>query len=90
MIAPPPDDAADLFEAVEDLAVEQLSFAAPGRPSAHHIPSATDTASAPRCRYDGRLQPLSEADPKEPALIKTMRSEGYILTADVILNGAPW
>jgi hypothetical protein len=29
MIAPPPD-AADLFEAVEDLAVEQLSFAAPG------------------------------------------------------------
>ena len=40
--------------------------------------------------YISRLRRRLEADPKEPALIKTMRSEGYILTADVTLNGAPW
>ena len=40
--------------------------------------------------YISRLRHRLEADPKEPALIKTMRSEGYIFTADVILNGAPW
>jgi two-component system OmpR family response regulator len=40
--------------------------------------------------YISRLRRRLEADPKEPALIKTMRSEGYILTADVTVNGAPW
>ena len=40
--------------------------------------------------YISRLRHRLEADPKEPALIKTMRSEGYIFTADVTLNGAPW
>src|SRR6202012_3415828 len=40
--------------------------------------------------YIGRLRRRFGADPKEPALIKTMRSEGYILTADVTVNGAPW
>ena len=37
-----------------------------------------------------RIRRKIEADPKEPALIKTVRSEGYILTANVTLNGAPW
>ena len=37
-----------------------------------------------------RLRHRLEADPKEPALIKTVRSEGYVLTANVTLNGAPW
>lgn len=40
--------------------------------------------------YISWLRHRLEADPKEPALIKTMRSEGYIFTADVTLNGAPW
>ena len=40
--------------------------------------------------YVSRLRHRLEADPKEPALIKTVRSEGYIFTADVTLNGAPW
>ena len=40
--------------------------------------------------YVSRLRHRLNDDPKEPALIKTVRSEGYILTADVILNGAPW
>ena len=40
--------------------------------------------------YISRLRHRLEADPREPALIKTMRSEGYIFTADVTLNGAPW
>jgi two-component system OmpR family response regulator len=40
--------------------------------------------------YISRQRRRLEADPEEPALIKTMRSEGYILTADVTLNGAPW
>jgi DNA-binding winged helix-turn-helix (wHTH) protein len=40
--------------------------------------------------YISRLRHRLEADPKEPALIKTVRSEGYIFTSDVTLNGAPW
>jgi two-component system OmpR family response regulator len=40
--------------------------------------------------YVSRLRHRLEADPKDPALIKTVRSEGYIFTADVTLNGAPW
>jgi two-component system OmpR family response regulator len=40
--------------------------------------------------YVSRLRHRLEADPKEPALIKTVRSGGYILTANVTLNGAPW
>jgi len=40
--------------------------------------------------YISRLRHRLEVDPREPALIKTMRSEGYIFTADVTLNGAPW
>jgi two-component system, OmpR family, response regulator len=40
--------------------------------------------------YISRLRRRLEDDPKEPALIKTMRSEGYIFTADVTVNGAPW
>jgi DNA-binding winged helix-turn-helix (wHTH) protein len=40
--------------------------------------------------YISRLRHRLEGDPREPTLIKTVRSEGYILTADVTLNGAPW
>jgi two-component system, OmpR family, response regulator len=40
--------------------------------------------------YISRLRRRLEADPKEPALIKTMRSERYIFTADITVNGAPW
>jgi two-component system OmpR family response regulator len=37
-----------------------------------------------------RLRHRIEVDPKEPELIKTVRSEGYVFTAPVTLNGAPW
>lgn len=37
-----------------------------------------------------RLRRRIEVDPKQPELIKTVRSEGYIFTAPVSLNGAPW
>jgi two-component system, OmpR family, response regulator len=37
-----------------------------------------------------RLRHRIEADPKEPKLIKTVRSGGYIFAATVTLNGAPW
>lgn len=40
--------------------------------------------------YISRLRHRLEADPKEPELIKTVRSEGYIFTASVTLNGALW
>ena len=35
-----------------------------------------------------RLRHRIEADPKEPELIKTVRSGGYVFTAPVTLNGA--
>ncbi len=37
-----------------------------------------------------RLRRRLEADPKEPELIKTVRSEGYVFTASVTLNGGAW
>ena len=37
-----------------------------------------------------RLRHRIETDPKEPELIKTVRSGGYIFAAPVTLNGAPW
>src|SRR5258708_944541 len=37
-----------------------------------------------------RLRHRIEIDPKEPALIKTVRSGGYVFTAPVTLNGADW
>lgn len=40
--------------------------------------------------YISRLRHRLEADPKDPDLIKTVRSEGYIFAAEVTLNGAAW
>src|SRR6516164_5187069 len=40
--------------------------------------------------YISRLRHRLEADPREPALIKTMRSEGYMFTATVTVNGERW
>jgi two-component system OmpR family response regulator len=37
-----------------------------------------------------RLRHRIEVDPKEPDLIKTVRSEGYVFSAPVTLNGAAW
>ena len=37
-----------------------------------------------------RLRHRIEIDPKEPELIKTVRSGGYVFTAPVTLNGAAW
>jgi two-component system, OmpR family, response regulator len=37
-----------------------------------------------------RLRHRIEVDPKEPDLIKTVRSEGYVFAAPVTLNGAAW
>ena len=37
-----------------------------------------------------RLRHRLEADPKEPELIKTVRSGGYVFAAPVTLNGAAW
>lgn len=37
-----------------------------------------------------RLRHRLEADPKEPELIKTVRSGGYVFAVPVTLNGAPW
>ncbi len=37
-----------------------------------------------------RLRHRIEVDPKEPELIKTIRSGGYVFAAPVTLNGAPW
>ncbi len=37
-----------------------------------------------------RLRHGIELDPKEPELIKTVRSGGYVFAAPVTLNGAPW
>jgi two-component system, OmpR family, response regulator len=37
-----------------------------------------------------RLRHRIETDPKEPELIKTVRSGGYVFTAPVTLNGATW
>ena len=37
-----------------------------------------------------RLRHRMEVDPKEPLLIKTVRGGGYVFTAAVTLNGAPW
>ena len=37
-----------------------------------------------------RLRHRIETDPKEPELIKTVRSGGYVFAAPVTLNGAPW
>lgn len=37
-----------------------------------------------------RLRQRLEVDPKEPDLIKTVRSEGYVFAAPVTLNGAAW
>jgi len=37
-----------------------------------------------------RLRHRIEIDPKEPVLIKTVRSGGYVFTAPVTLNGAGW
>lgn len=37
-----------------------------------------------------RLRHRMEIDPKEPLLIKTVRGGGYVFTAEVTLNGAPW
>lgn len=37
-----------------------------------------------------RLRQRIEVDPKEPELIKTVRSEGYVFAARVTLNGATW
>lgn len=36
----------------------------------------------------GRLRSRIESDPKEPKLIKTVRSEGYVFAAPVVVNGA--
>jgi two-component system, OmpR family, response regulator len=40
--------------------------------------------------YISRLRHRIEVDPKEPDLIKTVRSEGYVFAAPVTLNGAAW
>jgi len=37
-----------------------------------------------------RLRHRLEADPREPELIKTVRSGGYVFAAPVTLNGAAW
>ena len=37
-----------------------------------------------------RLRHRIEVDPKEPELIKTVRSGGYVFTAPVALNGEAW
>jgi two-component system OmpR family response regulator len=37
-----------------------------------------------------RLRQRIEVDPKEPDLIKTVRSEGYVFSALVTLNGVTW
>jgi two-component system OmpR family response regulator len=37
-----------------------------------------------------RLRHRMEINPKDPLLIKTVRSGGYVFTAAVTLNGAPW
>ena len=37
-----------------------------------------------------RLRRRIEVDPKEPELIKTVRSGGYVFAAPVTLNGAAW
>jgi two-component system OmpR family response regulator len=37
-----------------------------------------------------RIRRRIEIDPKEPELVQTVRSEGYVFTAPVTLNGAPW
>jgi two-component system OmpR family response regulator len=37
-----------------------------------------------------RLRHRMEADPKEPQLIQTVRSGGYVFAAPVTLNGAAW
>ena len=37
-----------------------------------------------------RLRHRIEVDPKEPELIKTVRSGGYVFAAPVTLNGAAW
>ncbi len=37
-----------------------------------------------------RLRHRIEVDPKEPELIKTVRSGGYVFTAPVTLNGEAW
>jgi two-component system OmpR family response regulator len=37
-----------------------------------------------------RLRHRMEINPKDPLLIKTARSGGYVFTAAVTLNGAPW
>ncbi len=51
---------------------------------------AADTFDRTIDLYVSRLRRRLEADPKEPTLIKTVRSEGYIFIAAVTLNGAPW
>jgi two-component system OmpR family response regulator len=40
--------------------------------------------------YISRLRHRIEVDPKEPDLIKTVRSGGYVFAAPVTLNGAAW
>ena len=40
--------------------------------------------------YISRLRHRIEIDPKEPDLIKTVRSGGYVFAAPVTLNGAAW
>ena len=40
--------------------------------------------------YISRLRHRIEVDPKEPDLIKTVRSGGYVFAAHVTLNGAAW
>jgi len=37
-----------------------------------------------------RLRHRIEVDPKEPKLIKTVRTGGYVFAVPVTLNGAPW
>jgi two-component system OmpR family response regulator len=37
-----------------------------------------------------RLRHRIETDPKEPELIKTVRTGGYVFAAPVTLNGADW
>jgi two-component system OmpR family response regulator len=61
---------------------EQLLDLARGR--------ATDAFDRTIDLYISRLRRRLEIDPKEPALIRTMRSEGYIFSANVTLNGAVW
>lgn len=61
---------------------DQLLDLARGRAAA--VPDRSIDVHISRLRY--RI----EADPKEPELIKTVRSGGYIFAAPVTLNGADW